>query len=65
MRTYEECLRMARLECIMCGGIATIDGKDLTGIGGYWYLDGEKVTDVEAMLAKVEVDENYVKSLMV
>ena len=31
----------------------------------YKNADGEKVTDIDAMLAKVEVDENYVKSLMV
>jgi hypothetical protein len=62
--TYEQAKRQARLEAVMCGGIAQIDGKDLTGVGGYWYLDGEKVTDIEGMLKKVEVDENYVKSLM-
>ena len=62
--TYEQAKRQARLEAVMCGGIATIDGKELKGTGGYWYLDGEKVTDIEGMLANVEVDENYVKSLM-
>ena len=46
------------------GGVAMIDGKELTGKNGYWYLDGEKVTDIEAMLEKVQVDEWYVKSLM-
>lgn len=63
--TYEQAKRQARLEAVMCGGIATIDGKELKGIGGYWYLDDERVTDVEGMLAKVPVDETYVKSLMV
>ena len=65
MRTYAEAKREAQFQAVINGGVSTIDGKDLTGIGGYWYLDGEKVTDIEAMLAKVEVDENYVKSLMV
>ena len=48
----------------MSGGIATVDGKEFTGKGGYWYLDGEKVTDIEAFLKKIPVDEVYVRSLM-
>ena len=64
MRAYEECLRTARLEAIMSGSIATVDGKEFTGKGGYWYLDGEKVTDIEAFLEKIPVDEVYVRSLM-
>lgn len=64
MRTYEEALREARFQAVINGGVAMIDGKELTGKNGYWYLDGEKVTDVEAMLEKVQVDEWYVKSLM-
>lgn len=63
-RTYEEALREARFQAVISGGIATIEGKELKGIGGYWYLDGEKVTDIEALLEKVQVDEDYVKSLM-
>ena len=64
MRTYEEALREARFQAVINGGVAMIDGKELTGKNGYWYLDGEKVTDIEAMLEKVQVDEWYVKSLM-
>jgi len=64
MRTYEEAKREARFQAVINGGVAMIDGKELTGKNGYWYLDGEKVTDVEAMLEKVQVDEWYVKSLM-
>lgn len=63
-RTYEEALREARFQAVINGGVSTIDGKELKGINGYWYLDGEKVTDIEAMLEKVKVDEWYVKSLM-
>ena len=64
MRSYADCLRQARMEAIMSGGIATVDGKEFTGKGGYWYLDGEKVTDIEAFLEKIPVDEFYVRSLM-
>lgn len=64
MKTYSEALKIARLEAIMSGGIATVDGKEFTGKGGYWYLDGEKVTDIEAFLEKIPVDEVYVRSLM-
>ena len=37
MRSYADCLRQARMEAIMSGGIATVDGKEFTGKGGYWY----------------------------
>lgn len=64
MKTYEQTLREVRLSAIMSGAVASIDGKELTGQGGYWYLDGEKVTDVDAVLEKIEVDEDYVRMLM-
>jgi len=64
-KAYDKAKRQARLEAVMCGGIAQIDGKNLVGTGGFWFLDGEKVTDIEAMLEKVPVDETYVISLMV
>jgi hypothetical protein len=64
-RTYEQALREARFQAVISGGIATVDGKELKGIDGYWYLDGEKVTDVEGLLEKIQVDEEYVKSLMI
>lgn len=64
MRTYAEAKREAQFQAVINGGVSTIDGKELTGKGGYWYLDGEKVTDIDAMLEKVQVDEWYVKSLM-
>lgn len=63
-KTYEQALRDVRLMAVMSGGIAFVDGKELTGKGGFWYLGGELVTDIEAFLAKVKVDEDYVKQLM-
>lgn len=62
--TYEQALREARFQAVINGGVSSIDGKELTGKGGYWYLDGEKVTDIEAVLEKVKVDEHYVRQLM-
>lgn len=63
-RTYAEAKREAQLQAVINGGVSHIDGKELTGKGGYWYLDGVKVTDIEGLLAKVKVDEDYVKELM-
>lgn len=63
-RTYEEALREARFQAVISGGVTQIDGKELKGINGYWYLGGEKVTDIEGMLEKVTVDEAYVQELM-
>lgn len=63
-RTYEEALREARFQAVINGGVKYLEGKELTGQGGYWYLDGDKVTDLEGMLKKVQVDDWYVKSLM-
>lgn len=63
-KTYEEALREARFQAVISGGITQIDGKELKGKNGYWYLDGEKVTDIEGLLEKVAVDEAYVRELM-
>lgn len=64
MKTYEETLREVRLTAVMCGAIAFIDGKELLGKNGYWYLDGELVEDVDALLEKVQVNEEYVREQM-
>jgi hypothetical protein len=65
MKTYEDALKEARFSAVICGGVAYVDGKELTGKNGYWYLDGELVTDIPALLERIPVDEEYVKSLMV
>lgn len=64
MKTYEECLKEARFSAVISGGISHVDGKELTGKNGYWYLDGELVTDIPALLESIPVDEEYVRSLM-
>lgn len=63
-KTYEEALREARFMAVINGGISEVDGKELTGKNGYWYLDGELVTDIPALLEKIPVDEGYVRELM-
>jgi hypothetical protein len=63
-KTYEQALAEARFSAVISGGVSHVDGKELTGKNGYWYLDGELVTDIPALLEKVVVDEEYVKSLM-
>lgn len=53
------------MQAVMCGGVATVNGKQLTGKNGYMYLDGVKVQDVDnEVLAYVDVDEMYVNQLM-
>lgn len=64
MKTYEEALREVRFSAVISGGVAYVDGKELTGKNGYWYLDGELVTDIPALLERIPVDPEYVKSLM-
>lgn len=64
MKTYEEALRNVRISAVISGGIAYVDGKELTGKNGFWYLDGELVTDIEGFLAKIPVDEEAVKEEM-
>ncbi len=64
MKTYEDALKEARFSAVISGGVAYVDGKELTGKNGYWYLDGEFVTDIPALLERIPVDEEYVKSLM-
>lgn len=57
--------RMAKMQAVTCGGVAFVDGKALTSHGGYFYLDGKKVEDVDKeILAYVDVDEDYVCQLM-
>jgi hypothetical protein len=63
-KTYEQALREVRLMAVMSGGIAYVDGKELTGKNGFWYLGGELITDIEAFLAKIPVDEKAVKEEM-
>lgn len=63
--TREQATRMAKMQAVMCGGIAIINGKQLTGKNGYMYLDGVKVQDVDnEVLAYVNVDDMYVNQLM-
>lgn len=63
--TKQEATRYAKLQAVMSGGVATINGKKLTGQGGYWYLDDKKVEDIDKeVLDFVEVDELYVNSLI-
>ena len=63
-KTYEQALAEARFSAVISGGISYVDGKELTGKNGYWYLDGKLVTDIPALLEKIPVDPEYVKSLM-
>ena len=61
----ETALRLAKFQAVTSGGVAYVNGKELTSRGGYWYLDGEKVTDVDGeVLDFVEVDEGFVRQLM-
>jgi hypothetical protein len=63
--TKEQAVRMARLEAVMSGGVAYINGKKLKGKNGYWYLGFKKVVDPDTeVLPFVEVDEKYVRELM-
>ena len=62
---YEQALKEAKFMAVTCGGISQINGKELTGKDGYWYLDGVKVVDpYEEVLKFVEVDEAYVQSMV-
>lgn len=61
MKTYEEANKSLQRQAVESGGIAYVDGKELTGKAGYYYLDGELVTDVDAMLEKIAVDDWYIK----
>ena len=59
-----EQIRQLKMSAVMHGGITQIivDGqvKKITGMGGYWYLDGVKVDDIDnEVLQYVEVDESY------
>lgn len=67
MRTYAQAKREAQFSALISGAVSSIDGKELKGVNGYWYLDGKKVEadEIESVIAKVLVDEDYVKSLMV
>ena len=63
--TYEQALREARFQAVTCGGVSRVNGKELTGKNGYWYLDDVRVENPdEEVLAFVEVDEMYVRSLV-
>ena len=64
MKAYEECLREVRLQAVISGGITSVDGKELVGKNGFWYLGGELVTDIEGFLAKIPVDEQAIKDEM-
>ena len=63
-KTYEQALREVRLQAVISGGISHIDGKELKGENGFWYLDGELVTDIEGMLAMISVDDVAVREEM-
>ena len=61
----QQALRMARMEAVISGGVAYINGKKLRGKNGYWYLGFKKVIDPDKeVLQFVEVDEKYVRELM-
>lgn len=63
--TREQAMRMAKIQAVVSGGIAFVNGKALTSKNGFWYLDGKKVTDIDSeVLAYVDVDEMYVNQLM-
>ena len=63
-KTYEQALREVRLQAVISGGISEVGGKKLEGKNGFWYLDGELVTDIEAFLATISVDEAAVREEM-
>ena len=46
------------------GGISEVGGKKLEGKNGFWYLDGELVTDIEGLLAQISVDDAAVREEM-
>ncbi|MDD4804999.1 MAG: hypothetical protein PHN69_07730 [Candidatus Pacebacteria bacterium] len=64
MKTYEEAKREIQFSAVISGGITSVDGKELVGKNGFWYLGGELVADIEGFLAKIPVDEQAIKDEM-
>ena len=63
--TKEQAIRMSKMQAVVSGGIAEVNGKKLTSKNAYWYIDGKKVNDVDSeVLDFVDVDEAYVNQLM-
>ena len=63
--TILEALREVQKQAIISGGISQVNGKNLTGNNGFWYLDGERVTDLDReVYDHVVVDDNAVLALL-
>jgi len=63
--TYDEAKREIRMEMLVSGVIDKIDGKKLISEDGYFYLDGEKVIDIDALLEKImDIDDGLIRARM-
>lgn len=64
MKTYNEAKREIQFSAVISGAVSYIEGKELVGKNGFWYLGGELVTDIERFLAKIPVSEDAIKEEM-
>ena len=61
---YHQALKETKMQALISGGVTQVNGKQLTGQNGYYYLDGEKADPVLDIYPHIEVDEDTVKSMV-